>query len=248
MAQFLTITNSSKNNKKSKSNSIPAIFDAETTQFMCCDDNHNLHKSITLDSQHYPVTPGLNQKNEQKISHQHGTITYTINCNILTDDFLLENGTFITIFQNKVTRCFKKPKELFNYLLSKSWISQKGMNNFNTYSFLRKDLLTNKEKLETSSISSFGSDQRLVVLDKDKNTQKLLQKEPQFFDQNKEFQKTNKSKTKIKKLEIRRLKEARFSVRISNLERKRKEAEYDDLYKKYKKLKRGCSCSKSCKK
>ena len=224
MAQLLKITKKSDIEESSK-DEFPIIFDADSKRFICCDKNHAFHEATTINSD-FPISKNFNppDKPEQSkfLTHNHGRTFFKISAEALTDEYISENGAYMTIFSNKIIRGFKKPLKLFEYLKEKSWITLAGLNNFRTYNFLRRGLLKDDEKQWDNNSSQY-SDQSAT----DPRSRALQQKNPRKFDDKKIEPKFIKKKNQ--KLQARRLKDARFAIRIHNFRRKKLKSELKDL-------------------
>ena len=227
---MLTINENTEIPESSK-DEIPVLFDCDSRRFLCCDKNHVHHEAISLDSA-FPVNKKFKAPNKPEkldlLIHFHGRYIYNINPKEISDEYILENGGYLTIFNNKLVRAFKKPMQFFDYLKKKSWISLTGLNRFKMYNFLRRDLLVEDEKwLETNS--SINSE----ISAADPRSRALQKRPPNKFDDKTISPKISQFKNKFPKLQARRLKDARHAIRIHNFEKKKLKSKLKDLKRKY---------------
>jgi len=77
---------------------------------MCCDSSHILHHTLS-ESEIFPVNKKHEPKNPEKLqhlTHRHGRTLFKLDVSALSEDYILENGGFLVIFDSKSTRPFKK--------------------------------------------------------------------------------------------------------------------------------------------
>ena len=204
---------------ESKLDKIPAVFDADQRRFICCDSNHILHHTLS-ESKDFPVIKNHcpnNPEKQQNLIHKHGKIHFKLDMSAMSEDYILEHGGFLVIFNSKSIRSFTKIKPMITYLAAKGWISNTSVNTVKKYSFLRNDLLLKDEEWadEVSSKSS-----SLNIIPKNNSEKKLLKKPPTYFDNEKFTPKMSNSKIQSANLAHRRLKDARYFMRIANFKYK----------------------------
>lgn len=225
MTKFLRIS-THHGTPKSSTDKIPIIFDSDQKRFMCCDSSHILHHTLS-ESEIFPVNKKHEPKNPEKLqhlTHRHGRTLFKLDVSALSEDYILENGGFLVIFDSKSTRPFKKIKHMISYLSKKGWISEASVNTVRKYSFLRDNLLLEDEEW-ADEVSSKNSSVKIIL--KNKNEKNLLKKPPTFFDNEKFNPKLSNSKIQSANLAHRRLKDARYFMRVANFK-------YQDLEKQLK--------------
>ena len=229
MTQFLRITKH-KGSEKSKKDQVPIILDIDSKRFICCDKSHSLSSPLAK-SKHFPVNkdfhPNSKQDNLQYLIHRHGRFHYKLDFSVINDEYIFKKGAFAVIYYNESIRNFKHVNVMFDYLHNRNIINHSSINEYNKFKFLRTNLLLQDEKEITSETSPTDENDTRIVASQ--STEKLSKLPAIAFDNQNYKPAPALSKQQMVNLQSRRLKDARYFLRVSNFQKVRLEEKISNL-------------------